>query len=177
MRLYKRESSVKQNENFSFQEHVTEASLISSAGALKGKRGKSRCLFSFVQPEKRSDTAGFSGVDPGVQTSSLLRSPAPPRLCGRSSGRRVVRSLGGFNAFPDNAKEGGCLDSFSSVLMQLQLQPHVPEHAIKASVPSLEVASTSRQKESKAFALPCVDQSGSEAPACKRRPCDCPRGH
>ena len=57
--MYKRGSSVKQNENFSFQEHVTEASLISFAGALKGKRGKSRCLFSFVQPEKDLTPPGF----------------------------------------------------------------------------------------------------------------------
>ena len=62
MRTSDRGDLIKQNENSAIQEHVTEASLASFAGALRESRGEPRCLFSFRAPEQ-INTARRQDVD------------------------------------------------------------------------------------------------------------------
>ena len=59
--MCERRDSVKQNGNSGFQEHITEASLISSAGLSRERQGKSRCLFSVARPRTGLTPSGVRG--------------------------------------------------------------------------------------------------------------------
>ena len=67
-----------------------------------------------------SDTAGCSGVCPGVRTPDFLRSRPPPRLCGQSS---VIDRSATSDPFQITRRRTRCLNSFSSILMQVQGRP------------------------------------------------------
>ena len=128
VRTSQRGGSLKRIENSAFREPVTEASLISFAGGSRGRREKSRCPFPFTR-------LGTELTPPAALVLARTSEPQSfsipePLNDSAEDHQTVVRSPGGFRPVPDRLKEGGCLDSFSSILMQLEwrsgsFEPHV----------------------------------------------------
>ena len=104
--MFKRGDSVKQTENSTFRDHITEASLISFAGG-RGEALKVEMPVFLRAARNRSEPVGCSGVGPGVRTSKPLHSRAPPRLRELSSDRRSIAPR--FQTRFGSRKEGGCL--------------------------------------------------------------------
>ena len=134
LRTSERGDSVKQNENSVLQENAIEARLISSAGASRERRGKSRCLFFFACPGTGLKPSGVGvsaalpqAVREGVQerrrprilpVSEPLRDldgyPADiwtPRFQTRSGPRDGGRILDSFCPHVDAAARGSRLAS------------------------------------------------------------------